>query len=68
MTLKYYLTKVGRRDDWDTRIKMFTLETYDRKKNTHSSSLHYFYLIKIYEIFYIMSIQYTLIVLGDIVG
>lgn len=32
MTLKYYLTKVGRRDDWDTMIKMFTLETYDRKK------------------------------------
>lgn len=32
MTLKYYLTKVGRRYDWDTRLKMFTLETYDRKK------------------------------------
>lgn len=57
MTLKYYLTKVGRRYDWDTRIKMFTLETYDRKKTPINR-----HCIKIYEMFYIMTIQYTLIV------
>lgn len=68
MTLKYYLTKVGRRDDWDTGIKMFTLETYDRKKTPINRHCIIFISSKFTRFFYIMSIQYTLIVLGDIVG
>lgn len=67
MTLKYYLTKVGRRYDWDTRIKMFTLETYDRKKHPLIVIALFSYHQNLRDVLYY---DYTIYIdcLGEIVG
>lgn len=67
MTLKYYLTKVGRRDDWDTMIKMFTLETYDIKKHPLIVIALFLYHQNLRDFLYYV---YTIYIdcLGEIVG
>lgn len=67
MTLKCYLTKVGRRYDWDTRIKMFTLETYDRKKHPLIVIALFSYHQNLRDVLYYV---YTIYIdcLGEIVG